>query len=72
MDAALGKAVAVTLALRYAETSEFLYDLEHPNAKLLGGEDLPSMERLPLLFWKTTALLLSPANLVLLLLLLSG
>ncbi len=70
VDAALLKAVAVSPANRYREISEFLHDLDHPNPKLIGEEDLPLMARNPVRFWKTTALLLALLSVVLLLLLL--
>ena len=52
LDAALAKAVHPDPLRRYAELSEFTYDLRHPNAALLGQRPPPLIERNPLLFWQ--------------------
>lgn len=68
IDAALLKAVAVTPDNRYTELSEFLHDLEQPNAELIGEGDVPLIQRNPLRFWQGLFLLSMIGNLVLLLL----
>jgi len=57
IDGALKKATNINPRLRYDELSEFLYDLSTPNPQFLRAEDnLPLLERNPLLFWKCTTL----------------
>ena len=46
-------------AKRYDSLSEFLFDLRHPNAKYLGAAPTPLIERNPLLFWKSTTVVLA-------------
>jgi serine/threonine protein kinase len=58
VDGALAKAVSVDPEKRYAELSEFIYDLRHPNAEFAAAPR-PILERNPLLFWKLTSLVLS-------------
>ncbi len=59
MDGALRTAVALDPQRRYAELSEFLYDLRHPNPRFLREGPRSRVERDPLKFWKglATALL---------------
>ena len=58
VDAALGKAVALDPRHRYSTMSEFVYDLSHPNPKLLQhAQSKPIIERHPVAFWKVTAVL---------------
>ncbi len=66
VDRALEKAVHPNPQKRYGALSEFLFDLSHPNEKLLRDGGKPLMERNPLGFWKTVAGLSVLLNLVLL------
>jgi serine/threonine protein phosphatase PrpC len=66
LDAALRKAVHPDPRQRYAELSEFIHDLHHPNPALPGLAPVPLIERNPLLFWKSATFLLAAALLVLL------
>lgn len=66
IDAALAKAVHPDPNKRYAEPSEFIYDLRHPNNALLGKGPPPLIERNPLLFWQGLSFVLALALLVLL------
>ena len=66
VDGALRKAVHPDPARRYEELSEFLYDLRHPNRRLLDANPLPLMERNPLLFWKMLSAVLAAGLLVML------
>ena len=61
IDGVLRKAVHVSRAKRYAELSEFLYDLRHPNAAFLNKTRAPLFERNPAAFWKGVSLLLALA-----------
>ena len=61
IDGVLRKAVHPNPAKRYEELSEFVYDLRHPNQAFLNKTRPPLMERNPLVFWKTTALILAVA-----------
>ncbi len=61
VDAALAKAVAVDPAERYAELSEFTYDLTHPNPKLTRFAPRPLIERGSERHWRIAALLLAVA-----------
>ena len=65
IDGALKKAVDPDPNRRYAELSEFMYDLRHPNEKLVAAPK-PLMQRNPLLFWQVLSALLFVAALVLL------
>ncbi len=59
IEGALRKACAADPRRRYAELSEFLYDLEHPNKALIHSEhSKPLLEKNPLLFWKGLSALL--------------
>ena len=51
---------------RYDSLSEFLFDLRHPNANYLSTSSTPLIERNPLLFWKSTTVVLALAVIVLL------
>ncbi|MGO9356238.1 MAG: protein kinase domain-containing protein [Xanthobacteraceae bacterium] len=66
IDAVLKKAVHPDPRIRYAELSEFVHDLHHPNAALLDAAPAPLIERNPLLFWKALSLLLALALLLVL------
>ncbi len=66
IDGALEKAVHPNPAKRYDSLSEFLFDLRHPNANYLGTSSTPLIERNPLLFWKSTTIVLALAVILLL------
>jgi len=66
VDGALRKAVHPNPVKRYETMSEFLYDLEHPNASFLEREYRPLIEKNPLLFWKLLSALLALCCLALL------
>jgi len=51
---------------RYETLSEFLFDLRTPNSKYLTTATAPLIERNPLLFWKSTTIVLALAVIVLL------
>ncbi|MCB9495781.1 MAG: bifunctional protein-serine/threonine kinase/phosphatase [Fibrobacteria bacterium] len=59
IDGVLKKAVHPDPARRYAELSEFVYDLHHPPRTFPGGARPPLLESHPLLFWKGLSLLLA-------------
>jgi len=44
---------------RYAELSEFIFDLSQPSKKFLNKAASPLMERNPVLFWKSVSFILS-------------
>lgn len=58
MDGAIKKALSMSPDLRYQDISEFLYDLQHPNADFQHPSDVPLVQRNPLRFWQTVAALL--------------
>jgi eukaryotic-like serine/threonine-protein kinase len=66
MDKALEKAVQINPQNRYAELSEFVYDLSHPNSAFMRENQAPLLERNPVAFWRTIAVLAVVCNLVLL------
>jgi hypothetical protein len=53
--------VHVDPARRYAELSEFVHDLRHPNAAYLSRTRPPLLERNPVAFWRGIALILAVA-----------
>jgi serine/threonine protein phosphatase PrpC len=59
VDEALKKAVHPDPFKRYAELSEFVFDLRHPNQEFLHKTRPPLIERNPLLFWKSICFLLA-------------
>ncbi|PTQ87929.1 bifunctional protein-serine/threonine kinase/phosphatase [Agitococcus lubricus] len=65
IDAALARALSLNPEHRYAELSEFLNDLEHPNPQLT-LHNKPWLEQNPLLFWQVTSILLLITNGILL------
>jgi serine/threonine protein phosphatase PrpC/ribosomal protein L39E len=69
LDAVLEKAVQVDPLQRYAQLSEFLYDLRHPNKDLMGIRSGALLERNPLLFWQLLSLALALGMAVMLFLL---
>ena len=66
IDGTLEKAVHPNPAKRYDSLSEFLFDLRHPNANYLSTSSTPLIERNPLLFWKSTTIVLALAVILLL------
>jgi serine/threonine protein phosphatase PrpC len=66
IDGALEKAVHANPYKRYDSLSEFLFDLRHPNASYVKTSSMPLIERNPLLFWKSTTVVLALAVIVLL------
>ena len=58
LDEVLKKAVHTNPLKRYAELSEFVYDLRHPNQAYLSRTRPSLMERNPVKFWQTVSLLL--------------
>jgi serine/threonine protein kinase len=69
IDSTLKKALHPDPMKRYDELSEFLYDLRHPNRRLMDSNPAPLIERNPLLFWKGLSFVLVAIVLVLLALL---
>lgn len=64
IDGALKKGVAMNPQARYGHLSEFIYDLTNPNPDFLtDAQKLPLIQRNPLLFWKSLAILLLFTNL---------
>lgn len=66
IDATLRKAVHPDPNKRYAELSEFIHDLRHPNEAFQRSASAPLIERNPLAFWKGLSFVLGCAVLVLL------
>jgi serine/threonine protein kinase len=64
IDGALRRAVHPDPHKRYESLSEFTFDLRHANAKYLATP--PLIERNPLLFWKSTTIVLALVVIVLL------
>ncbi len=58
IDGALRTAVALSTERRYETFSEFLHDLQHPNARFANEGHRPRVERDPVRFWKGAAGLL--------------
>ena len=58
IDDALKKAVHPDPYKRYAELSEFIYDLWQPNRAFINKTQPPLMERNPVLFWQCISLIL--------------
>ena len=59
IDEALRKAVHPDPRKRYAELSEFVFDLHYPNKAFLSKPRPPLMERNPVLFWKGVSFVLA-------------
>jgi serine/threonine protein phosphatase PrpC len=66
VDGTLERAVHPNPAKRYDSLSEFLFDLRQPNANYVTSSAAPLIERNPLLFWKSTTIVLALAVIVLL------
>jgi serine/threonine protein kinase len=58
LDFTLERAVHPNPRHRYAELSEFTYDLRHPNAEAVARARPSFLERNPTLFWKCVSLIL--------------
>ncbi len=58
VDEAIRKAVHPDPQKRYAELSEFVFDLHHPNSEFLSKTRPPLIERNPVIFWKGVSLIL--------------
>jgi serine/threonine protein phosphatase PrpC/predicted Ser/Thr protein kinase len=69
VDGTLERAVHPNPLKRYDSLSEFLYDLRKPNANYVATSASPLIERNPLLFWKSTTVVLALTVIVLLALL---
>ncbi len=59
VDGALEKALRVDPAERYAELSEFVHDLRHPNPEFAARRPRPLLERDPVMAWKLVSLALA-------------
>jgi len=59
MDEAIRKAVQPRPTDRYAELSEFIFDLRHPNKIFLHKKRAPLMERNPTRFWRSVSFILA-------------
>ncbi len=57
IDNAIKKAVLPDPLKRYQDLSEFIYDLRHPNKEFLNKTCPPLLERDPVVFWKSIALI---------------
>ena len=66
IDEVLHKAVHPIPEKRYAELSEFIYDLRHPPQEFLNRTRLPLIERNPILFWKCLSIVLVVVIIILL------
>ncbi len=66
VDGTLERAVHPNPLKRYDSLSEFLFDLRQPNANYVKTAASPLIERNPLLFWKSTTIVLAIAVIVLL------
>lgn len=58
IDGAIKKALSTKVNRRHVELSEFLYELHHPNKNYLTIKHEPLLEKDPVKFWKTSALIL--------------
>ena len=61
IDEAIRMAVAPDPQRRQGDVSEFVHDLHHPRPEFLVRRHVPLIERNPVLFWKTVALVLMAA-----------
>ncbi|MGE0285299.1 MAG: protein kinase [Bradyrhizobium sp.] len=66
VDGALERAVHPNPLKRYDSLSEFLFDLRQPNPNYVKTSAAPLIERNPLLFWKSTTIVLAFVVIVLL------
>lgn len=58
LDYAIRKAVHIKPIKRYAEVSEFVYELKQPSSQYLNRTKPPFIERNPVLFWQTVSAIL--------------
>jgi hypothetical protein len=58
VDYAISKATHIDPFKRYAEVSEFIYELKKPNPGYLNKTKPPLMERNPVRFWQCISLIL--------------
>jgi serine/threonine protein kinase len=65
MDGAIEKSVKKNPEMRYEEFSEFLFDLNQPNASLMKAT-VPLLEQNPIQFWRGFSIILMAINLLLL------
>ncbi|MBL1259032.1 MAG: bifunctional protein-serine/threonine kinase/phosphatase [Thiotrichaceae bacterium] len=66
IDGALRKATHLDPERRYQLLSEFMHDLQKPNHELIKKDFQPLIERHPIAFWKTLAIISIATNLALL------
>ena len=66
IDETLKKALQVDPYDRYAELSEFIYDLRHPNTEFINRTRAPLIERHPVILWKGISFILFVSILILL------
>lgn len=59
VDGALRKALHPDPYKRYSEITEFIYELRNPNEEFLHRGKPPLLERNPVLFWKSIALIMT-------------
>ncbi len=64
VDYAISKATQINPLKRYAEVSEFVYDLKNPHPNYLSQNRPPLIERNPVLFWQCVSILLLCALIV--------
>ncbi len=62
VDGALRKAVQLSYDRRYESSSEFIYDLSHPNPAFMQQGSVPLLEANPIRFWKMVCLVLLAIN----------
>jgi serine/threonine protein phosphatase PrpC len=55
LDAAIARAVSIDPAQRYVELSEFVFDIEHPNAELIAPDPRPLLQRQPERLWQAVS-----------------
>lgn len=67
VDKAIEKAVHLDPSRRYDDVAEFDYDLNRPNRAFIKQEFRPLLERNPVAFWRTVALISLAINLLMLL-----
>ena len=58
IDYAIKQAVEINSAKRYAEVSEFVYELKYPSARYLNKAKPPLIERNPVVFWQGVSFIL--------------
>lgn len=59
LDYCLRKALHIDPNYRYTALSEFVYDLSHPNPKLMNGVRPPLLEKHPVAFWQAVSAILA-------------